>query len=203
MYINSTFCIINCTCTDELQGIVLNIGGDCVIENLTINNFADTSFTSETILEGNHRPYCIHNDAIIPNNTVHYKTTVKNSRLYSECYTPLGAGLHHLQTQQYIDTDFIYNSSIYNTEGAIYVHASYDNTATPDGLEVINCSAISLNGAPCIFTTNISGSMNMGQIAQTYQRNILYTNGQNELNMIGLGGITPYSKLNSNSTLNK
>ena len=193
--------IINCTCTDELQGTVLNIGGECVIENLTINNFADASYTSQTILEGNHRPYCIHNDAIIVNNTNNYYTTVRNCKLYSECYTPLGAGLHHLQTQKYENVEFIYNSNVYNTEGAIYIHTSYDNTAIPSGLEIIDCTAISKNFAPAIYTINIANSLNFGSIPQTYKRNITDSNGTTEISLISRKSITSASKLNSNSLL--
>lgn len=193
--------IIKCICTSELQGIVLNIGGDCTIENLTIENLADNSYTDETVLEGNHRPYCIHNDTPFAT-SVNYYTTVKNCKLYSQCDTPIGAGLHDKQTQRYENVECIYDSNVNKQHGSMYIHAPYDANFMPNGLEIVDCVLVSLNEMPalCLWDVFSVGTL-ISNTKQTFIRNITATNGNNELSISGYNK-TIYSKCNSNSNLN-
>ena len=193
--------IINCTCTDERQGIALNIGGSCTIANLTINNLADDSYTEQTILEGNHRPYCIHNDTYFASETSYY-TTIKNCKLYSECDTPIGAGLQDKQVQRYENIETIYNSNIDKKHGSIYVHSPASQSATPVGLEFIDCVVTSLNQMPtlCLWNVTSAGTF-IADTPMTFVRNVTATNGSQELS-ISAYNKTIACKLNSANNLN-
>ena len=195
--------IIRCTCTDTLQGVALNIGGQCTIENLTIENLADATYTPATILPGNHRPYCLHNDAGVVDDSVSYYTTVRNCKFYSECDTPVGAGMHENQTQRYENCEFIYSqNAVIIQQGALYVHAPINPSDTANGLEVVDCVCVCNNTQHAMSIGDVSGSQPWAQIPQTYIRNVTYSAGT-ELHLDGASAITDYSKLNSNSSLNK
>lgn len=193
--------IINCTCTSTKQGIALNIGGPCTIANLTINNLADVSYTEETILEGNHRPYCIHNDTPFNSNSKYY-TTIKNCKLYSECDTPIGAGLQNNQVQRYENVECIYNSNIDKKHGSLYIHAETDVNANPKGIEIVDCNLVSLNGMPalCMWNVGSIGTL-IADTPMTFIRNVTATNGDRELSISDYNK-TIYSKLNSHNNLN-
>lgn len=195
--------VIRCTCTDTLQGIALNIGGECTIENLTIENLADASFTSETILSGNHRPYCIHSDTPFAGNTKHYYTTIRNVKLYSECFCPLGAGLQNLQTLRLENVEAIYASNaVMIGQGAIYIHAPYSSAFVADGVQLIDCVMISENERPALVLPNVSGSQSMADLEQTFVRNVTASRGANEVSMSAPNNKTFWSKSNSNPALN-
>lgn len=195
--------IIRCTCTSERQGIALNIGGTCTIENLSIENLADASYTSETTLEG-HRPYCLHNDSYGEDETKPYYTTVKNVKCYSECDTPIGAGMHNNQIQRYENVECIYaEDAVIKQQGAFYLHGPYNENFIPIGAEIVDCVFISKNTQYAISMPNVSGTKPWSEISQTFIRNVTYSAGSYEVSLASTTSITPYSKGNTNSTLNK
>ena len=196
--------IIRCTCTSELQGIALNIGGECTIENLTIENLADETYTSETILEGNHRPYCLHNDSDGEDESKKYYTTVRNCKFYSECDTPIGAGMHTNQIQRYENVECVYaEDAVIKQQGAFYLHGPYSSGFNPIGAEIVDCVFISNNSRPAISMQNVSGTKPWAEMSQTFIRNVTYSAGSSEVSLATTSSITPQSKGNTNNTLNK
>ena len=174
--------IIECCNTSEVQSKVLDIGGECSIENLTILCLKDDSYTSEVDL--GHNCYCIHNDTGIGEVENHYYTTVKNCKLYSECHSPLGAGLHDKQTQRYVDCEFISNGIV--SAGALYVHASVESYATDMCVEIENCTCISKDNELALSLPNVAdtyGSLKYTDIQVTIRRTICTTNGNNITNV--------------------
>ena len=166
--------IIRCICTSELQGIALNVGGECTISNMTVENLADASYTAETRLEGNHRPYCIHNDEPPTDTSHHYYTTISNVKCYSECCCPIGAGLHHKQTQRYdrVECIFAENAVDYG-QGALYLHAPYDASFVADGIELVDCVLLNYaKDSRAISIPDVSGSQPIADVKLTFIRNM-------------------------------
>lgn len=192
--------IIRCICTSTLQGIALNVGGECTIANMTIENLADASYTSETILDGNHRPYCIHNDVTGSDETAKYYTTITNVKCYSECDTPIGAGMHHNQVQRYERVECVYaENAVIKQQGALYIHAPVSGSAVSLGLEVIDCVLISENERPAISVMG-AGTQPWAEIPQTYIRNLTYGGAAPAIS--GPAGKTKWCALNSSTGLN-
>ena len=194
--------IIRCTCTSQLQGIALNIGGECIIANMSIENLADSSFTIDTYMSG-HRPYCLHNDEppIVSNSP--YYTTVKNVKCYSECDVPIGAGLQNNQTQRYENVECIYSeNAVIKEQGSLYIHAPFNSEWLGNGVEVVDCVLVSENDYPAFTLKNVSGSQSVGEIKQTFIRNVTCTNGTYEIDIDSFNK-SNCCKLNSNSRLNK
>lgn len=194
--------IIRCTCTSTLQGAVLNVGGDCTIENLTIENLADASYDAGTVMS-NHNPYCIHNDTPANDETNKYYTTIKNVKCLSECDTPIGAGMHTNQIQRYEDCELIYDqNAVIQEQGSLYVHGPYNAGFTPIGLEVVDCVLISNNARPALSVPNVTGTTPWADMTQVYIRNVTYSAGSSEVSLATSSSILPYSKANTNNTLN-
>jgi len=166
--------IINSTCTATAQGKCLEIGGECTVENLTINQLND-GFTIENNL--GHNPYALHNDNAPVDNTKPYYTTVKNCKLYSECYMPVGAGLHHNQTQRYENVECIFNSEVTSEQGALYLHGCANPASIANGVEIDNCTLISKNGARALSLPNVVGSQQYTDIPVSIRRTIGVTTG--------------------------
>lgn len=168
--------IIECTNTATTQSKVLDIGGECTIENLTILCLKDATYTSDVDLS--HNCYCIHNDTGLGEAEKRYYTTVKNCKLYSECHSPVGAGLHDKQIQRYVDCEFISNGIL--SAGALYIHASVEDYAKDMGVEIENCTCISKDGKYALTLPNVAdsyGSLKYTDIPTTIRRTICVTNG--------------------------
>ena len=167
--------VIECYNTSDVQSKVMEIGGPCVIENLTIRSLSDGTYTRETDL--GHNCYCIHNDSEWKKATEKYYTVVKNCKLYSECHSPIGAGLHNWQTQRYENVECVSNGFISN--GALYIHASTVASDENMALEIDNCVCIAKDGTKALTVLNVSGSLSFEQIPTTIRRTIGVTNGEN------------------------
>lgn len=123
---------------------MIDIGGDCIIKNITFLNLHTGDGASYS-----NNPYCLHNDT--PYEVDYkYSTVVKDCIMYSEMHTPIGAGLQDKQKQVYENVVCVYNGGGESVEGALYVHSQADANAEPCGLEVIGCRLISQNGKRCI-----------------------------------------------------
>lgn len=161
--------------TSELQGKILDIGGDCIIENLSIYVLNDGTYTTEN--DKSHNCYCIHNDTGNGELSDKYNTVIKNCYLYSEGHAPVGSGLHDKQTQKYIDSEFISNG-LYGSP--LYVHASVESYANNMGVIIDGCTCISKNNTPAIILPNVAdsyGSLKYTDIPVTIKRTIGVTNG--------------------------
>lgn len=195
--------IIECYNTSGLQNKVMDIGGDCTIANMTIRSLNDGSYNINNDL--GHNCYCIHNDtgagAAV---NAHYYTTVENCKLYSECHSPVGAGLHDNQTQRYVNCEFVSNG--FKSLGALYVHASVESYAENMSVEIENCTCISKDGTYAICLPNVAasyGSLPYTQIPVSIKRSIVVTNGENITNVSqSTHLITADSCMNNNNNLN-
>jgi hypothetical protein len=188
--------VIECFNTGTTQSKVIDIGGECTIENLTVRSLNDGTYNSSNDLA--HNAYCIHNDTaptIAP--TKQYKTTIKNCLLYSECHSPIGAGLKDKQIQRFENCEFISNGFI--STGALYVHGSTDAAAANMGVEIVNCSCVSLDGTKAITLPNVTGSLQYTDIPVTIQKTIGYTTGAKltDDNFKTTHKLQPYSVLNN------
>lgn len=193
--------IIKCVCTSTKQGIALNIGGQCTIENITIKELIGDGYNSTTHI-GDHKNYALHNDTPVQDSTEPYYTTVKNCKLYSECNTPVGAGLQNNQVQRYENVECIYaKNAVVKQQGSLYVHAPYSSSFIANGLEIVDCTLVSYNERPAISLGNVSGSQVYSNIPQTYIRNVTASAGVSEVVCDGFNK-TIISKGNSNSALN-
>lgn len=192
--------IINCLQTKTVQGIALETGGECIIANLTVNVLKSPDLTISDMQDINVvKPYCLHAD--IPMTTQKdYKTVVKNCKFYDEVYSPIGAGLNDKQIQRYENVECIYNSTLYNNNGALFVHAPVYN-ATAKGLEVVDCVCVSYNESSAMHFPNVSGYQSYANIPQTFIRNVTATSGYSEI-YNPTPNKTIISKGNSNSALN-
>ena len=196
--------IIRCICTSELQGIALNVGGECTISNMTVENLADVSYTVETKLEGNHRPYCIHNDEPPADTSHHYYTTISNVKCYSECCCPIGAGLHHKQTQRYdrVECIFAENAVDYG-QGALYLHAPYDASFVADGIELVDCVLLNYaKDSRAISIPDVTGSQSIADVKLTFIRNMTASATWNSVFVQSLKKNTIISNGNSDDVLN-
>lgn len=177
--------ILSLTCNGMAQNKLLDIGGECTIENMTIKVLNDGTYTTENDL--GHNPYCIHIDEGDGKQENRYYTTIKNCRLYSECLSPIGAGLHDKQIQRFVDCELISNNK-FGTEkaGALYVHASVESYANDMGVEIDNCTCISKDGSKALSLPNVSpsyGSLKYTDIDVSIRRTICVSNGNTVTNV--------------------
>lgn len=189
--------IIQMTCTDEMQGRIVEFGGEQAIENITF--IVKRNYTTDL----NHRPYCIHNDAG-PTDGTHYKTLIRNVTCISECMPPIGAGLRDKQTQIYENVTAIYKSNGDVNQGAFYCHGASVVGHVPDGVIVDNCTFISENGTPAISMGSVPDCTPYTETPVTIRRTITASTGSEEVvsNFKSTHALTFDSKLNSNSILN-
>lgn len=184
--------IIKCTNTSTTQSKVLNIGGECVVKNLSIYCLNDGTYTLENDL--GHNAYCIHNDeAYAAENK--YKTIVENVYMYSECNAPLGGGLRDKQEQ-------IYKNVVLNANGFIgagfYVHGPSDPNVKICEINIDNVSAECNTGARAIDLSPVPNCLNFTEIPTTITRSIFITNGTDK----GTADFKVHHKLTKVSCLN-
>lgn len=163
--------IIKCTNTSTVQSKVLNIGGECVIKNLSIYCLNDGTYTLENDL--GHNAYCIHNDEeYVTENK--YKTIIENVYMYSECHAPLGGGLRDKQEQ-------IYKNVVLNANGFVgagfYVHGPSDPSVKICEINIDNVTAECHTGARAIDLSPVPNCLNFTEIPTTITRSIFITNG--------------------------
>lgn len=196
---NRDTCIINMTNTASLQSKVLEVGGECTIENLTINCLKDDSYTADTDL--GHNCYCIHNDSFF-NTDKRYTTKIKNCKLYSECHSPIGAGLRNNQLQIYEDIETISNAIL--GFGALYVHGPTTPNEANCEIQINNCTCISKDLRKAITLPDVQGSLPYTQIPVTIERTIGVTNGNQitDANFKESHNLTPQSQLNNVTEFN-
>lgn len=195
--------VIECYNTENKQNKVMDIGGECTIANITIRSLNDGSYNISNDL--GHNCYCIHNDtgagAAV---SAHYYTTVENCQLYSECHSPVGAGLHDNQTQRYVNCEFISNGI--KSLGALYIHSSVEDYANNMSVEIENCSCISKDETYALNLPNVAssyGSVPYSEIPVSIKRSIVVTNGENITNVSqSTHLITADSCMNNNDNLN-
>ena len=192
--------IIQMRCVNSMQGRVIDMGGENqIVENLTIRNTKDY-----TTLDSNKRPYAIHNDAGHDPDQP-YRTTMRNCIIYSECMSPIGAGLRHNQEQIYENCIFIYNGNI-DSSGVFYVHGPSRTGDTPIGVTADTCTFISKNpGSPVIDMGSVPDMMPYTEIPVTFRRCIAVSTGNNIVptNFQTTHMLTIDSQLNNNQYLNK
>lgn len=164
----------------KYQGKVLDMGGDCYVKNLTILSLNDGTYSDENDMA--HNCYCIHNDSGIDSkdnyeSTQNYQTLIENCNLYSECHSPVGAGLHNKQKQKYLNCHFISNGI--RSAGSLYVHASVESYATDMAVEIDGCTCISKDKTKAISLPNTSGydALTYADIPVSIRRTIGVTNG--------------------------
>ena len=192
--------IINCTNTGTTQSKVMDIGGPCIIENLTINCLRDNSYTIDKDLK--HNCYCIHNDSNYKTNEK-YTTTVKNCKLYSECHSPVGAGLRNNQTQIYENVETISNGIL--SAGSLYVHAPANAGDENCSVIINNCNCLSKDKTKALTLPDVAGTLSYKLIDTTVQRTIVASNGNKVIDdSFQLGHkMTDLCALNNNENLNK
>jgi len=193
--------VIECFNTSVTQSKVLDIGGECAIENLTLRSLNDGTYTLESDL--GHNCYALHNDSG-GTASKKYVTAVKNCKLYSECNASLGAGLQDWQTQRYEKVESISNSPLTPGQGAIYIHASNNPLAANMAVEIIDCTGIALDETKALTLGNVVGSLPYTEIPVTIQRTIGYTNGENvtDANFKAGHNLQPQSALNNIADFN-
>ena len=191
--------IINLINSSQKQNRIMHIGGFQTIANMTLNVLADDTYQGNT---GNN-PYVIHNDDTYNNFIGHYSPTVENCKLYSECSSPIGGGLHGNQTQIYRNVVFIYNSK-HDSGGCLYVHGASNEGQIPDGLIIDGCTAISKNGTLALMLPSVTGYTPYTETPVTIRRTILATNGDTEVasDFKSTHKLMSDSKLNSNDYIN-
>ena len=184
--------IIKCTNTSTVQSKVLNIGGECVVKNLSIYCLNDGTYTLENDL--GHNAYCIHNDEEYTTESK-YKTIVENVYMYSECHAPLGGGLRDKQEQ-------IYKNVVLNANGFIgagfYVHGPSDPNVTICEINIDNVTAECNTGARAIDLSPVPNCLNFTEIPTTITRSIFITNGTDK----GTADFKVHHKLTKVSCLN-
>lgn len=192
--------IINITNSNTKQNRIMHIGGFQTVKNITMHVFADETYKGNN---GND-PYVIHNDDTYNEYNDHYTTTVENCVLYSECSSPVGAGLHGKQTQIYKDVTCIYNSKYDNQQGALYIHGASNEGQIPDGIIIDGCIAISKNGALALAMPSVTSFVPYTETPTTIRRTILATSGSTEVaaDFKATHKMTNDSKLNSNAYIN-
>lgn len=184
--------------TSTVQSRILNIGGPCIIKNISFYVYAD-GYTLENDL--GHNPYCIHNDTSFDSDTL-YETVIENCYLYSECHSPIGAGLSQNQHQIYKNCKFISNGV--KSNGAFYVHSPASTTANKCEITLENSTCQALDNTPAISMNNAANTgIQYKNIPCTFQRNIISSNGtviNNDFKTTHK--ITEISSLNNNDLLN-
>lgn len=153
---------------------IFDITGKCKIANLTIKNLMGEGWDGPR----SHNPYVIHNDGVYAADAP-YDTVVENCHVYSEMFTPVGAGLQNYQRQVYKDCtfEFVGTDSNLSQWGALYIHGPGDTTAANCSVLVDNCTMISRNGTKAMVLPDVEGSLQYTDIPVTIRRCIGYTNG--------------------------
>jgi hypothetical protein len=200
--VNGTILQYTNTSTSRLK--VLDIGGECSIENLTVNCLNDGTYVNGSA--GGHQAcYAIHNDSSYAGEGSAHNTVVKNVVLFSRCSSPIGAGLHKNQKQIYKNVKATSSSITGQSLGAVYVHNS--GTALDTGgmsVDIVDCEAVALDGTQAIILPDTGIGDSFTIIPCLFQKNLLYTTGSTETSVTNATHlILPYSKLNSNAVLNK
>ena len=190
--------ILELTNTAAYQSKMMDIGGPCIISDMTLKCLKGDDYNTGNDL--GHNCYCIHNDTNFDSNTK-YHTVVRNMRLYSECHSPVGAGLWTNQTQVY--EDCIVGDKGFMSNGGIYVHGPQSATATNMALEIINCSSTEYVNKPPLSLPDVRSGDYL-KIDTTLQRNILASDYTfNYDNFQTTHKLTKASALNNVSQLNK
>ena len=193
--------ILRVTNTSTAQNKILDVGGECVIENLTLECLNDGTYTDENDL--GHVCYCLHNDRYVETNKP-YNTVIRNCKFYSECSSPIGAGLRNNQTQIYENVETISNSVI-TSPGSLYLHAPANSTEGNCSVIINNCNCQALDGKKALTLPDVSGSLPYTSIDTTIQRTICYSNGTKIIddNFKTTHKLTNMSALNNINNLNK
>lgn len=195
--------IFQITNTPQYCNSILGVGGNCSIENLTFKCL----FNNDGSTANYKRAYCIHNDyGYNYSYNTPYVTKIKNCKLYSECFNPIGAGLWQNQTQVYEECEFIWNpqSTMWTDNGAFYVHAPADSTATVCALIVRDCEAYAYGAHYGCYLGNVNGSIGFSTIPVTIERSIFKNGGSHAIANFNKADINlqSVSELNSIDTVN-
>lgn len=195
--------IFQITNTPQYCNSILGVGGNCSIENLTFKCL----FNNDGSTANYKRAYCIHNDyGYNYSYNTPYVTKIKNCKLYSECFNPIGAGLWQNQTQVYEECEFIWNpqSTMWTDNGAFYVHAPADSTATVCALIVRDCEAYAYGAHYGCYLGNVNGSIGFSTIPVTIERSIFKNGGSHAIANFNKADINlqSVSELNSLDTVN-
>lgn len=168
-------CILQLNSTPAHNNKIMDIGGPCVIENFTMRNILNDDGTT---WNGSNNSYCVHNDFAYAASD-EYMTVVRNCRLYSEMYCPVGAGLQDKQHMIYdnVIAEFNPQYSGYSNQGALYVHSPAQASAADCKLTINNCDLISDVNLPALALPSVSGSLQYSQIPTTIKRSILTSEG--------------------------
>lgn len=176
--------IIRMINSGTLNNHILDVGGNVLVENLTLE-----CYTDGTLTEANKMVpcYCIHLDRSATGGggsapTRQFYSTIRNCRLYNQCMSPIGAGLQDKQIIRLVDCEFVSDVATgLNSQGAIYIHSSADSSAGNMAVEIENCIAVSKDGSQAISLPNVDpsyGSLNYDEIPVTICRTIGTTNGE-------------------------
>lgn len=194
--------ILKLTNTPSQCNVVLGVGGECVIENLTIMSLWNDDGSTASY----KRTYCLHNDfGYDYSYNTPYKTVVRNVILYSECSAPLGAGLWQNQTQVYENVTTIWNpkTNIWDGLGSFYLHAPTDENATVAAVEIYNGNFISKTNEYALLMGDVDGMLPYTDIPVTIQRTICTTPKTDKTNVTpNTHLLQPECALNNVSALN-
>lgn len=190
--------ILQKTCTNLKQGRIIEAGGECSIENMTLIQNVDSSFTGEY---SDSRAYCIHLDSDFLSD-VEYITKVKNVTCINYVNAPIGAGLRNNQKLIYENCTLIYKAKT-GLNGAFYTHAPNDKNAKNCSLVVDNCNIQHLATGRAILMDNVPNCLTFDKIPCTFTRNVVYSQGIiAEEGFKTTHDITPISSLNNIAELN-
>lgn len=167
--------ILQLVSTPAHNNKIMDIGGPCTVENFTMRNILNDDGTTWNTA---NNAYCIHNDFPFTA-AAEYTTTVKNCRLYSELYCPVGAGLQDKQHMIYEDVEAVFNPqySGYAQQGAFYIHSPASPSAADCKLTLNNCDGDCEVNLPALVLPSVAGSLQYTQIPTTIKRTILTTVG--------------------------
>ena len=190
--------ILQKTCTNLKQGRIIEAGGECSIENMTLIQNVDSSFAGEY---SDSRAYCIHLDSDFLSDS-EYVTKVKNLTCINYVNAPIGAGLRNNQKLIYENCTLIYKTTT-GLNGAFYTHAPNDTNAKNCSLVVDNCTIQHLASGRAILMDNVPDCLTFNNIPCTFTRNVVYSQGTIvEEGFKATHNITPISSLNNIAELN-
>ena len=190
--------ILQKTCTNLKQGRIIEAGGECSIENMTLIQKVDSSFVEEY---SDSRAYCIHLDSDFLSDG-EYITKVKNVTCINYVNAPIGAGLRNNQKLIYENCTLIYKATT-GLNGAFYTHAPNDTNAENCSLVVDSCNIQHLSTGRAILMDNVPGCLPYSDIPCTFTRNVVYSRGIIvEEGFKTTHDITPISSLNNVAELN-
>ena len=190
--------VLRKTCTGTKQGRIIDGGGPCSIENMTLIQNIDDTFTSEY---NDSRAYCIHLDSSFESDE-EYSTTVKNVTCINYVNAPIGAGLQNNQKLIYDHCNLIFKG-IYN--GAFYTHAPKDTDSKNCSLVLDGCNIQHLvDNGRAILMDNVDGCLSYKNIPCTFIRNAVYSQSGTitEENFKTTHNLQPISSLNNVDVLN-